>query len=81
MPWSAQRFGRRAAAHMRRMGFDATAHQARHSFGTELARALDGNTVALARLLGHANTATSQVYNAWSGGDTARQVSRLYSVA
>lgn len=81
VPWRPQRFGERAAAHMRTMGFDATAHQLRHSFGTELARALDGDMVAMSRLMGHTNVSTSQVYNAWTGGETATKVKWLYAVA
>ena len=37
--------------------------------------------VAMARLMGHSNVNTSQIYNAWAGGDTAKRVQRLYSVA
>ena len=81
VPWRSQRFGERAAGHMRSLGFDCTAHQLRHAFGTELARALDGDMVAMARLMGHENVSTSQIYNAWTGGETAKKVSRLYAVA
>ena len=81
VPWTADRFGRRAAAHMRSLGFDCTAHSLRHSFGTEGARVLDGNMVALARLLGHENVSTSQVYNAWTGGETAVKMRQLFRVA
>ena len=81
VPWRAQRFGDRAATHMRQLGFDCTAHQLRHSFGTELARNLDGNMVAMASLMGHASVNTSQLYNGWAGGETAQRVKRLYAVA
>jgi integrase len=81
VPWTADRIGRRASEHMRRCGFDCTIHQLRHSFGTELARALDGNLVAVGGLMGHESPNTTKLYCGWSGGETAAKVARLYAVA
>lgn len=76
--WTPAHLGKRASAHMRRHGYNCTLHQARHSFGTELARVLDGNVVAVGRLMGRSSPNTTQGYIGWAGGDTADKVVGLY---
>lgn len=76
--WSPDHLGTVAADHMRHLGYDCTLHQLRASFATELARVLDGNVVAVGRVLGHESPATTMGYVGWDGGTTGTQMPRLY---
>jgi len=76
--WSPDVLGRRAADHMKRLGYDCSLHQLRHSYGTEMARVFDGNLVAVGRAMGHANPSTTIGYVGWSGGDVGGRMSGLY---
>jgi integrase len=78
VPWSPDRLGKVAAEHMRRMGFDCTLHQLRSSFATELARVMDGNIVAVGKVLGHESPQTTMGYCGWGGGETASKLPGLY---
>ena len=49
----------------------------RHTFGTELARQLGGNLLAVARLMGHSSTETTKGYTAWVA-DAAPEVCRMF---
>lgn len=76
--WSPDHLGTVAADHMRRLGYDCTLHQLRASFATELARALDGNVIAVGRVLGHESPTTTMGYVGWDGGAIGVQMPRLY---
>jgi integrase len=78
VPLTARTLGAQAARHMRTLGYDCTLHQLRHSFGTEAARALHGNVVAVGGLMGHASPNTTQGYIGWAGGETADRLALLY---
>jgi integrase/recombinase XerD len=64
--------------HLHRCGIEATAHQLRHTFGTELARQMGGNLLAVARLMGHSSTETTKGYTAWVA-DAAPEVCRMFT--
>ena len=81
VPWSADRFGRLASDHMRSLGYDCTVHQLRATFATELARVLDGNIVAVGKMLGHESPQTTMGYVGWGGGETTQRMRGLYAVA
>ena len=81
VPLNRDALGRHASRHLRRCGYNATLHQLRHSFGTEAARVLEGNVVAVGHLMGHASPSTTRRYIGWNGGDTAARLARLYDVA
>jgi integrase len=49
----------------RRHGVAGRPHDLRHSFGTQAARRTNGNLVAVAKLMRHAEVATSQRYVEW----------------
>ena len=78
VPWSPDRLGKIAAEHMRQMGFNCTLHQLRASFATELARVMDGNIVAVGKVLGHESPQTTMGYCGWGGGETASKLPGLY---
>lgn len=46
-------------------GIEARPYDLRHSFGTQVARRVNGNVVALARLMRHESVQTAQAYNGW----------------
>lgn len=77
-PITASACGRTIREHLHRCGIDATAHQLRHTFGTELARQLGGNLLAVARLMGHSSTETTKGYTAWVA-DAADEVARMFT--
>lgn len=74
----AQTVSRRIAEAFCRVGIETTAHCLRHSFGTELAREAGGDLLSVASVMGHASTATTMGYVAWSP-DAAGAVSRIAS--
>lgn len=80
VPMSYDALGRAVSAHLARMGVVGTLHQFRHSFGTEMARVLDGNLVAVGALMGHENPATTQGYVGWGGGETAAALGHAYDL-
>jgi len=53
----------------------------RHAYGTELARVLDGNVVAVGRAMGHSSPQTTMGYIGWNGGDTVERMGHIYDVA
>lgn len=59
--WAADQVSRRVRAHLRRLGIVMTAHQLRHSFATQGYKGRS-DLLAVSRLLGHRNVATTQVY-------------------
>lgn len=67
----------RIRSHFRRLGIDARPHDLRASFATQLARRANGNVVAVAKLMGHESTATTERYMGWSP-ETAELVVGLY---
>lgn len=71
--------GRAAAEHLERMGVGGTLHQLRHSFGTEMARVLRGNLIAVGALMGHDSPSTTQGYVGWGGGETAAAVREAFA--
>ena len=79
VPLSYDALGRQAVAHLARMGFHGTLHQFRHSFGTEMARVLGGNLVAVGALMGHESPSTTQAYVGWGGGETALAVAQAFA--
>ena len=81
VPWSPDALGRRARAHLHACGYDASIHALRHSFGTELARVLKGNVVAVGRAMGHEKADTSLQYIGWNGGDWGPMFGEMYGPA
>lgn len=81
VPWSPDALGRRARQHLHACGYDASIHALRHSFGTELARVLKGNVVAVGKAMGHEKADTSLQYIGWSGGDWAPLFGEMYGAA
>jgi integrase/recombinase XerC len=79
VPLSADRVGRLAADHMRSLGYNCTIHQLRASFATEAARVLDGNIVAVGKMLGHESPQTTMGYCGWGGGDVAARMAAIYA--
>jgi len=65
-PISSSAVARVIAHQFERCGISATPHQLRHTFGTELARATNGNLVAMADLMGHSSTETTRGYTGWA---------------
>lgn len=59
--WDAEQLGRRVRAHLRSIGVMVTAHQLRHAFATQGYTARR-DLLAVSRLLGHRNVATTQGY-------------------
>ena len=78
VPLTPRTLGAQAARHMRQLGYDCTIHQLRHAYGTEAARVLDGNVVAVGGLMGHSSPNTTQGYIGWAGGETADRLALLY---
>lgn len=62
----------------REMGIEHRPHDLRAAFGTEVAVKSNGNAVAVQKLLGHANAATSARYLGWSP-DTVAVVASLFT--
>ena len=81
VPWSPDGLGRRARAHLHACGYDASIHALRHSFGTELARVLKGNVVAVGRAMGHEKADTSLQYIGWNGGEWGQMFGEMYGPA
>lgn len=79
--WSPDHLGKLAAEHMRNLGWDCTLHQLRASYASEAARLLNGNVVAVGRLLGHESPDTTMRYIGWGGGETRERLGGLYAVA
>ena len=61
VPYSTERLMRRVHRAFRNLGIDCTFHQLRHRYGT-IAYEATGDLLAVARLLGHANINTTQIY-------------------
>lgn len=61
-----------------RVGVVATPHQLRHTFGTELARVMRGNLVAVADVMGHDSIETTRLYVGWTP-ETADQIGEMYA--
>lgn len=78
IPWSPDHLGAVAAQHIRDCGYDATIHKLRSSFATEMARVMDGNIVAVGKVLGHESPATTMQYVGWGGGETSAKITRIY---
>lgn len=78
VPMTADCFGRRAAEHIRRCGYDMTVHQLRSTFATELARITAGNVLLVSRLLGHESMNTSALYIGLAGFAGVEQVATMY---
>jgi integrase len=79
VPWTPDHLGTVAAEHIRACGYDATIHKLRASYATEAARVLDGNIVAVGKLLGHESPATTMQYVGWGGGDTSQRLAGIYA--
>ena len=75
---TADTFGRRAADHIRRCGYDFSVHSLRATFATELARITDGNVLLVARLLGHESMQTAIGYIGLAGYAGAERVNDMY---
>lgn len=67
-PWQVtpRQVGQRMSWHMRRRGVDATAHQLRHYAATRYYAASGNDLRATQAFLGHASSATTEIYVAWS---------------
>jgi integrase/recombinase XerD len=71
------RVGRIITRQMRAVGIRARPHDLRHSFGTHAAKALHGDLVKLASIMGHASTTTTERYVRWWRPD-ATELDGLY---
>lgn len=71
--------GKRLAEHLRACGVDMTGHALRHSFGTECARLLGGDLLALGAWMGHSSTETTKGYTAFNPTERAGVVTELFA--
>lgn len=78
VPWTPDKLGRVARAHIHACGYDYSLHACRHTFATELARVTKGNVIVISKALGHEKADTSMQYIGWSGGDWSPLFGEMY---
>lgn len=79
IPHSAEWVGKSVAQHLRvGCGIDATAHKLRHTFATEFARVVNGNVIAVSRVLGHESIETSMRYIGLDSSRDSRDIAQMY---
>jgi integrase len=81
IPWEPDTLGRRAADHMRSLGYDYTIHQLRGACATELARVLNGDVVKIGRFLGHESPITTMGYIGFSDDSVGERLPNMYDIA
>lgn len=80
-PVRADTVGRWVAQHHQKLGISATLHQTRHHYGTALARIANGNILAVAKLMGHERTSTTEGYVAFDTSGLAELIEKLRPAA
>lgn len=78
---SPETVGRWVREHHQRLGISARLHSTRHHYGTTLARLANGNILAVAKLMGHERTSTTEGYVAFDTSGLAALIEQLRPVA
>lgn len=73
--------GRWVREHHQRLGITSRLHATRHHYGTALARIANGNILAVAKLMGHERTSTTEGYVAFDTSGLAGLIEQLRPVA
>lgn len=80
IPWTPDKLGRLARAHLHACGYDHSLHAVRHSYATEMYR-ITKDIVAVGRAMGHTKADTTLQYVGWAGSDWSTLFGQMYGPA